>query len=48
MKQKEQNTKILVVDDSPESIDLLGNALSQEYHVQVAMDGMKYLSQVGS
>lgn len=38
----EKNT-VLVVDDSPENIDLLGEVLSRDYHVKVALNGERAL-----
>ena len=34
---------ILVVDDSPENIDLLGEVLKQDYKIKVALNGEKAL-----
>jgi len=39
---------VLVVDDSPENIDLLGNALSRDYEIKVALNGEKALKIAGS
>ena len=39
---------VLVVDDSPENIDLLGNVLSQDYEIKVALSGEKALKIAGS
>jgi serine phosphatase RsbU (regulator of sigma subunit) len=39
---------VLVVDDSPENIDLLGNALSQDYEIKVALSGEKALKIAGA
>ena len=35
------NKKILIVDDSPEAIEVLGNALPRQYKRQVALSGEK-------
>jgi len=42
MKDQADQPRILIVDDSPENIDVLGNALS-EYKRQVALNGEKAL-----
>jgi response regulator RpfG family c-di-GMP phosphodiesterase len=42
-----QNT-VLVVDDSPENIDLLGDVLKQDYEIKVALNGEKALNIAGS
>ena len=34
---------VLVVDDSPENIDFLGNILNQDYEIKVALSGEKAL-----
>ena len=34
---------VLVVDDSPENIDLLGEVLKQDYKIKVALNGEKAL-----
>jgi len=39
---------ILVVDDSPQNIDLLGNALSGDYEIKVALTGEKALKIAGT
>jgi sigma-B regulation protein RsbU (phosphoserine phosphatase) len=39
---------VLVVDDSPENIDLLGGVLSQDYKIKVALNGEKALKIAGS
>ena len=39
---------VLVVDDSPENIDLLGNVLNQDYEIKVALSGEKALKIAGS
>lgn len=39
---------VLVVDDSPENIDLLGNVLKQDYEIKVALSGEKALKLAGS
>lgn len=38
----------MVVDDSPENIDLLGNALSRDYEIKVALTGEKALKIAGT
>ena len=44
---RKKNT-VLVVDDSPENIDLLGGILSRHYHIKVASNGEKALKIAGS
>ena len=39
---------VLVVDDSPENIDLLGNVLKRDYEIKVALNGEKALKICGS
>jgi len=39
---------VLVVDDSPENIDLLGNVLKRDYEIKVALHGAKALKIAGS
>lgn len=39
----QNNVRILIVDDSPEAIKVLGNALPQDYKRQVALSGEKAL-----
>lgn len=39
---------VLVVDDSPENIDLLGNILSRDYEIKVALNGEKALKIAGT
>ena len=39
---RKKNT-VLVVDDSPENIDLLGDVLNQDYKIKVALNGEKAL-----
>lgn len=39
----QNNVRILIVDDSPEAIKVLGNALPQNYKRQVALSGEKAL-----
>ena len=39
---------VLVVDDSPENIDLLGDVLNRDYDIKVALNGEKALKIAGS
>ena len=48
MSYSERKNTVLVVDDSPENIDLLGNALSRDYEIKVALNGEKALKIAGS
>lgn len=43
MPDREIMNSILVVDDNPENIDMLGAALSQDYQIKVALNGRKAL-----
>ena len=47
MKDSGKNT-ILIVDDSPENIDLLAGILNRDYRVKAAMNGQKALQIAGS
>jgi len=44
MSQTESKQTILVVDDTPENIDILNNILSKDYKVRVAINGEKALA----
>jgi len=48
MSDNEKKNTVLVVDDSPENIDLLGDALSQDYNIKVALNGEKALNIAGA
>ena len=48
MSDKGRKNTILLVDDSPENIDLLGDVLKQDYEIKVALSGEKALKIVGS
>ena len=48
MSDSGRKNTILVVDDSPENIDLLGNALSGDYEIKVALNGKKALKIAGT
>ena len=41
--EKWKKKKILIVDDSPESIEVLGNALPKNYMRQIALNGDRAL-----
>jgi len=43
MSDKGRKNMILLVDDSPENIDLLGDVLKQDYEIKVALTGEKAL-----
>lgn len=38
---KKQMTNILVVDDTPENIDIINNILNDEYHIKIALNGLE-------
>lgn len=48
MPDREIMNSILVVDDNPENIDMLGAALSSDYQIKVALSGRKALEIAGS
>ena len=48
MYENERKKTVLVVDDSPENIDLLGNVLERDYEIKVALNGAKALKISGS
>ena len=48
MSDSGRKNTVLVVDDSPENIDLLGNVLNQDYEIKVALSGEKALKIAGS
>ena len=48
MSDSGRKNTVLVVDDSPENIDLLGNVLNQDYEIKVALSGQKALKIAGS
>ena len=48
MSDSGKKNTILVVDDSPENIDLLGNALSRDFEIKVALNGEKALKIAGA
>lgn len=48
MSDSGRKNMVLVVDDSPENIDLLGNVLKQDYEIKVALSGEKALKLAGS
>ena len=48
MSENGRKNKVLVVDDSPENIDLLGNVLKRDYEIKVALNGEKALKISGS
>jgi serine phosphatase RsbU (regulator of sigma subunit) len=48
MSDSGRKNTVLVVDDSPENIDLLGNALSRDYEIKVALNGEKALRIAGT
>ena len=43
MSDSRKKNTVLVVDDSPENIDLLGDVLSRDYNIKVASNGAKAL-----
>ena len=43
MEQKTEKSTILVVDDTPENIDVLNGILKPEYQIKVALNGEKAL-----
>ena len=48
MSDSGRKNTVLVVDDSPENIDLLGGVLSQDYKIKVALNGEKALKIAGT
>jgi sigma-B regulation protein RsbU (phosphoserine phosphatase) len=48
MSDSGRKNTVLVVDDSPENIDLLGGVLSQNYKIKVALSGEKALKIAGT
>jgi sigma-B regulation protein RsbU (phosphoserine phosphatase) len=48
MSDNGRNNTVLVVDDSPENIDLLGDVLKHDYKVKIALTGEKALKIAGS
>jgi len=48
MVDKGKTSTVLVVDDTPENIDLLDNVLNQDYNVKAALNGEKALKIAGS
>ena len=48
MSDNGRKNTVLVVDDSPENIDLLGNVLKRDYEIKVALNGAKALKIAGS
>ncbi len=48
MSENGRKNTVLVVDDSPENIDLLGNVLKRDYEIKVALNGAKALKISGS
>ena len=48
MSENGRKNTVLVVDDSPENIDLLGNVLKRDYEIKVALNGVKALKISGS
>ena len=48
MSDKGRKNTILLVDDSPENIDLLGDVLKKDYEIKVALSGEKALKIAGS
>lgn len=43
MSDTRKKYSVLIVDDTPENIDLLGDFLKQDYTIKVAMNGEKAL-----
>jgi putative two-component system response regulator len=43
MSENGRKNTVLVVDDSPENIDLLGNVLKRDYEIKIALNGAKAL-----
>ena len=48
MSDSGRKNTVLLVDDSPENIDLLGEVLKQNYEIKVALNGEKALKIAGS
>ena len=48
MSDSGRKNTVLVVDDSPENIDLLGDVLKQDYEIKVALNGERALKIAGS
>jgi len=48
MSDNGRTSTVLVVDDNPENIDLLGGVLNQDYKIKVALNGEKALEIAGS
>lgn len=48
MSDSGRKNTVLVVDDSPENIDLLGGVLNQDYKIKVALNGEKALKIAGT
>lgn len=48
MKSKNQQFTILVVDDAPENVEVLGGLLGERYNVKVALNGEKALQLVST
>ena len=48
MSDNGRKNTVLVVDDRPENIDLLGDILNQDYEIKVALNGEKALKIAGS
>jgi len=48
MSDNRRKNTVLLVDDSPENIDILGDVLKQDYEIKVALSGEKALQIAGS
>ncbi len=48
MSNSEIKNSVLVVDDNPENIDLLGSILHKDHKIKVALNGNKALKIAGS
>ncbi len=48
MPDTRKTNTVLIVDDTPENIDLLGDLLNQDYKIKVALNGEKALKIAGS
>ena len=47
MSDKPKKSRVLLVDDQPENIDILANVLGEDYQVLVALNGAKALEIAG-
>ena len=43
MKKLAEKPLILIVDDTPENVDVLAGILRDDYHIKVALNGLKAL-----